>query len=86
MDARKTFIFCLRIINDIINSAHLTLYAESMELHGPELGVVDIRTRASIHLQGVQLEHYPAILNDLHARNQTLFQIAIHNNMRKLLR
>ena len=78
--------FHLRILNGIINSNHLRLYAESVEPYGPELGVVDIMTRANIQLQGVELEDSPAILHDLHARNQISFQSVLYNNMRKLAR
>ena len=52
---------------------------KGVEKYGPENGVVDITTRANIQLRGVKLEDAPAIIDGLHARNQTSFQSALDN-------
>jgi ferredoxin-nitrite reductase len=43
------------------------------------VGVVDITTRQNIQLRGVRLEDADAIIDGLHARNQTSFQTALDN-------
>jgi ferredoxin-nitrite reductase len=43
------------------------------------MGVVDITTRQNIQLRGVKLEDADAIIDGLHARNQTSFQSALDN-------
>jgi ferredoxin-nitrite reductase len=73
------FMMRLKVPNGIINADQLRFYAESVEPYGPEVGVVDITTRANIQLRGVKIEDAPAILDGLHARNQTSFQSALDN-------
>jgi ferredoxin-nitrite reductase len=53
--------------------------SQGVEKYGAKQGVVDITTRANIQLRGVKLEDAPAIIDGLHARNQTSFQSALDN-------
>lgn len=69
----------LKVPNGIVNSDQMRFYADSVEKYGPERGVVDITTRANIQLRGVKLEDADAIIDGLHARNQTSFQSALDN-------
>ena len=71
------FMMRLKVPNGIVNADQLRFYADSVEPYGPELGVVDITTRQNIQLRGVKLEDGPAIIDGLHARNQTSFQSAL---------
>lgn len=68
----------LKVPNGIVNSDQMRFYADCVEPYG-DIGVVDITTRANIQLRGVQLEDAPAIIDGLHARNQTTFQSALDN-------
>lgn len=68
----------LKVPNGIINSDQMRFYADCVEPYG-DIGVVDITTRANIQLRGVQLEDAPAIIDGLHAKNQTTFQSALDN-------
>merc|ERR1719238_841485 len=67
----------MRIPNGVVNSALMRHYANSVEPYGPELGVIDITTRQNIQLRGVTLEDSPAIVDGLHALNQTSFHSAL---------
>ena len=73
------FMMRLRIPNGICSADQFRFYADSVEKYGPELGVVDITTRQNIQLRGIQLEDADAIIDGLHARNQTSFQSALDN-------
>lgn len=73
------FMMRLKVPNGIVNADQLRFYADCVEKYGPELGVVDITTRANIQLRGVKLEDAPDIIDGLHARNQTSFQSALDN-------
>lgn len=73
------FMMRLKVPNGIVNSDQMRFYADCVEKYGPELGVVDITTRANIQLRGVKLEDAPAIIDGLHARNQTTIQSALDN-------
>lgn len=73
------FMMRLKVPNGIVNSDQMRFYADSVEKYGPEKGVVDITTRANIQLRGVKLEDADAIIDGLHARNQTSFQSALDN-------
>lgn len=72
-----SFMMRLRVPNGIVNSDQMRFYADCVEKYGPELGVVDITTRANIQLRGVKLEDSVHIIDGLHARNQTSFQSAL---------
>ena len=50
------FMMRMRMPNGIVNSDLMRFYAECVEPHGPELGVIDITTRQNIQLRGVELE------------------------------
>lgn len=69
----------LRVPNGIVNADQMRFYADCVEKYGPELGVVDITTRANIQLRGIKLSDADAIIDGLHARNQTSFQSALDN-------
>lgn len=71
------FMMRLRVPNGIVTADQMRFYAHSVEKYGPELGVIDITTRANIQLRGVTLEDAPNIIDGLHARNQTSFQSAL---------
>jgi len=71
------FMMRLKVPNGIINSDQMRFYADCVGKYGPELGVVDITTRANIQLRGVKLEDGPDVIDGLHARNQTSFQTAL---------
>jgi hypothetical protein len=71
------FMLRLKVPNGIVNSDQMRFYAECVEKYGPEMGVVDITTRANIQLRGVKIEDAPTIIDGLHARNQTSFQSAL---------
>ena len=73
------FMMRMRIPNGVVNSALMRHYANSVEPYGPELGVIDITTRQNIQLRGVTLEDSPAIVDGLHALNQTSFHSALDN-------
>ena len=73
------FMFRLRTPNGVINADLMRFYADSVEPYGPELGVVDITTRQNIQLRGITVEDAPAVIDGLHARNQTSFQSALDN-------
>ncbi|KAJ1461535.1 nitrite reductase-ferredoxin dependent [Pelagophyceae sp. CCMP2097] len=73
------FMMRLRTPNGVVTSSQLRFYAESVEPYGPELGVVDITTRQSIQLRGVELQDADKIIDGLAARNQTSFQSALDN-------
>ena len=63
----------------ILSILENTIILKAVEKYGPEKGVVDITTRQTIQLRGVKLEDGPAIIDGLHARNQTSFQSALDN-------
>jgi ferredoxin-nitrite reductase len=69
----------LRVPNGIVNGDQMRFYADCVEKYGPEKGVIDITTRASIQLRGVKIEDAPEIIDGLHARNQTSFHSALDN-------
>lgn len=69
----------LKVPGGIVNADQMRFYADSVEKYGPEKGVVDITTRQNIQLRGVKLEDAPAIMDGLHARNQTSIQSALDN-------
>jgi ferredoxin-nitrite reductase len=73
------FMMRLRVPNGIVTSDLMKFYADSVEKYGPEQGVVDITTRASIQLRGIKLEDADTIIDGLHLRNQTSFQSALDN-------
>ena len=57
----------------------MRFYAKTVEPYGPEVGVIDITTRQNIQLRGVTLEDGPAMLDGLHALNQTCIQTGFDN-------
>ncbi len=65
----------LKVPNGIVNSDQMRFYAACVEKY--DNGCVDITTRQNIQLRGVRLEHADAIIEGLHARNQTSFQSAL---------
>ncbi|GAX28282.1 ferredoxin-nitrite reductase [Fistulifera solaris] len=69
------FMMRLKVPNGIVNSDQMRFYASCVEKY--ENGCVDITTRQNIQLRGVRLEHADAIIEGLHARNQTSFQSAL---------
>lgn len=69
----------LKVPNGIVNADQMRFYADCVEKYGPDMGVVDITTRANIQLRGVKIEDAPTIIDGLHARNQTSFQSALDN-------
>lgn len=69
----------LKVPNGIVNSDQMRFYADSVEKYGPEGGVIDITTRQNIQMRGVKIEDAPAIIDGLHARNQTSIQSALDN-------
>jgi ferredoxin-nitrite reductase len=71
------FMMRLKVPNGILNSDQMRFYADCVSKYGPEVGVVDITTRANIQLRGVKIEDAPSIIDGLHARNQTSFQSAL---------
>lgn len=71
------FMMRLKVPNGIVRSDQMRFYADCVEPYGPARGVVDITTRANIQLRGVKIEDAPAIVDGLHARNQTSFQSAL---------
>jgi len=71
------FMMRLKVPNGIITADQCRFYAECVEPYGPEMGVVDITTRQNIQLRGIKIEDSPAIIDGLHARNQTSFQSAL---------
>jgi ferredoxin-nitrite reductase len=73
------FMMRLRVPNGIVNSDQMRFYASCVEKYGDVNGVVDITTRQNIQLRGVKIEDAPAIIDGLHARNQTSFQSALDN-------
>jgi ferredoxin-nitrite reductase len=73
------FMMRLKVPNGIVNADQMRFYADCVEKYGEKLGVVDITTRANIQLRGVKIEDAPAIIDGLHARNQTSFQSALDN-------
>lgn len=73
------FMMRLKVPNGIITSDQLRFYADCVEPYGDEQGVVDITTRQNIQLRGVKIEDAPAIIDGLHARNQTSLQSALDN-------
>jgi ferredoxin-nitrite reductase len=73
------FMMRLKVPNGIVNADQMRFYAQCLEKYGDEQGVVDITTRANIQLRGVQLEDADAIIDGLHARNQTSYQSALDN-------
>jgi ferredoxin-nitrite reductase len=73
------FMMRLKVPNGIVNADQMRFYADCVEPYGDKLGVVDITTRANIQLRGVKIEDAPAIIDGLHARNQTSFQSALDN-------
>ena len=73
------FMMRMRIPNGIVNSDLMRFYAECVEPHGPELGVIDITTRQNIQLRGVELGQADKIIDGLHARGQTCLQSALDN-------
>lgn len=66
----------LKVPNGIVNSDQMRFYADCVEKYG-EQGVIDITTRQNIQLRGVTIEDAPAIIDGLHARNQTSYQSAL---------
>jgi len=74
-----TFMIRLRVINGIVTSEQMRFYAKTVEPYGPEVGVIDITTRQNIQLRGVTLEDGPAMLDGLHALNQTCIQTGFDN-------
>jgi ferredoxin-nitrite reductase len=73
------FMMRLRVPNGVCTSDQMRFYADAVEKYGDERGVVDITTRQNIQLRGVKLEDADAIIDGLHARNQTCFQSALDN-------
>jgi len=73
------FMMRLRLPNGVTNADSFRFYADSVEPHGPDLGVIDITTRQNIQLRGVQLEQADEIIDGLHARGQTSFHSALDN-------
>jgi ferredoxin-nitrite reductase len=73
------FMMRLKVPNGIVSADQMRFYAQCLAKYGDEQGVVDITTRANIQLRGVQLEDAPAIIDGLHARNQTSYQSALDN-------
>ena len=73
------FMMRMRTPNGIVNSDLMRFYAECVEPHGPELGVIDITTRQNIQLRGVELGQADKIIDGLHARGQTCLQSALDN-------
>ncbi len=69
------FMMRLKVPNGIVNSDQMRFYASCVEKY--DNGCVDITTRQNIQLRGVRLEHADAIIEGLHARNQTSFQSAL---------
>jgi len=59
------FMMRLRVPNGILNSQQLRYFADAVEPYGPELGVVDITTRANIQLRGMPLEDAADIFKHL---------------------
>ena len=73
------FMMRLKVPNGIVTSDQMRFYADSVEKYGPEGGVIDITTRQNIQMRGVKIEDAPAIIDGLHARNQTSIQSALDN-------
>ena len=73
------FMMRLRLPNGVTNADSFRFYADSVDPHGPDLGVIDITTRQNIQLRGVQLEQADEIIDGLHARGQTSFHSALDN-------
>ncbi|GKY99923.1 hypothetical protein MPSEU_000945900 [Mayamaea pseudoterrestris] len=73
------FMMRLKVPNGICNADQFRFYADSIEKYGPANGVLDITTRQNIQLRGVKIEDADAIIDGLHARNQTSFQSALDN-------
>jgi len=74
-----SFMMRLRTPNGIVTSDLMRLYAESVEMYGPDFGVVDITTRQNIQLRGITLAEADVVIDKLHALNQTSYHSALDN-------
>jgi ferredoxin-nitrite reductase len=73
------FMMRLRIPNGIVTSDQMRYFGESVRPWGPEVGVVDITTRANIQLRGMPLEGASDIYKGLQERGMTSVMSGLDN-------
>eukprot|EP01036_Dinobryon_divergens_P027781 gene27781-36608_t len=73
------FMMRLRIPNGIITSDHMRYFASVVRPYGPELGVVDITTRANIQLRGMPFEDSVDAVKGLQERGLTSLMSGLDN-------
>jgi len=73
------FMMRLRIPNGIVNSDQMRYFASVVRPHGPEIGVVDITTRANIQLRGMPFEDSADAVKGLQQRGLTSLMSGLDN-------
>eukprot|EP01038_Epipyxis_sp_PR26KG_P005178 gene5178-7205_t len=73
------FMMRLRIPNGIVTSEQMRYFANAVKPYGPEIGVIDITTRANIQLRGMPIEDGDDIIKGLQALNLTSLMSGLDN-------
>ena len=73
------FMMRLRVPNGIVNSEQMRYFAVAVKPYGPEIGVVDVTTRANIQLRGMPMEDGADILKNLQAVGLTSVMSGLDN-------